>query len=367
PEAWNTGTIVVFPDDEFSPTTFPIGFDFCFMGVTVSDFVISSNGYISFRTANAGNYSDYIPRGIPRTNNQTRDAIFGSWYDLDPSQGGTIRYNLSGTAPNRIMTVKFRDVPHFDCSTDLISQQIRLFETSGIIDIHLENQVNCGTWDNGRATLGVNNATGTAAIAPPARNNDAWAGQEAWRFTPCVPCDVLLEEIPLALTIDCAPVPTLHWNGPNMDHVAYALLRAHSADGFLLLQDTLLRDAFVTTAQSGTLERLPHASSYILQLFDASHRLLQEGQTLSDCPAPRSLAAHYRDKVLKVTGSTDFSGPSQFQVLDLQGKYLAKWSKEISPGPFGFDWRIEGLKSGIYLLQMAGNGEKMVTRFLVSE
>ena len=55
----------IYSDDTFG-SVIDMGFDFIFYGNSYSDVVLASNNYLSFNTANAGNYSDWtIGAAIP--------------------------------------------------------------------------------------------------------------------------------------------------------------------------------------------------------------------------------------------------------------------------------------------------------------
>ena len=196
PDPYNQGTIVSFPDDEFSGIL-PIGFDFCFMGCTYNQFVISSNGYITFETACAGGYSTWVTDPIPTTTpDEIRSSVMGPWQDIDPSVGGNLRYQTLGTAPNRRLVVNYQNVPMFSagCNSQLFTGQIVLYETSNVIENFIQNKTICPTWNSGNAVQGLLDQSGTQAVVVPGRNNTNWATtNDATRFTPtCAPCIVVL-------------------------------------------------------------------------------------------------------------------------------------------------------------------------------
>src|SRR5690606_38902353 len=60
-----------------------------------------------------------------------------------------------------------------------------LYETTNVIEVYVERRVPCNSWQNGVGVIGIQNAAGTDALAPPGRNSGNWtATNEAWRFTP---------------------------------------------------------------------------------------------------------------------------------------------------------------------------------------
>jgi hypothetical protein len=150
-------TTVFLGDDELS-TPLPIGFSFNFFGVEYTDFVISSNGYITFDLASLNN-GCCSGQNIPE-NFEPNNLIALAWNDLNPSSGGIIGYTTIGTAPNRILIVSFADVPHFGSAGTNITVQAKLYESNGNIEIHCTSNISDGT----PHTVGVENASGSCGI-----------------------------------------------------------------------------------------------------------------------------------------------------------------------------------------------------------
>lgn len=197
PYSYTSGTALVFPDDEFSSVV-PIGFSFCYMGAYYSNVVVSSNSYITFNTSCAGQYSPYDtdPFPLPPSDEETYNGIHFPWQDVDPSVSGTIRYNNYGTAPNRVFVVSFRNVAMFSsaCNALRYTGQVVLYETSNVIDTYIQDKPVCATWVGGNAVHGLLDASGTAAVVVPGRNDTQYTlANDAIRFTPtCNPCASIL-------------------------------------------------------------------------------------------------------------------------------------------------------------------------------
>ncbi|AYQ30944.1 T9SS type A sorting domain-containing protein [Runella sp. SP2] len=160
-----TGTSVTLGDDAVS-STLPIGFTFSFFGNSYTDFAISSNGFITFSPFSSGCCSG---QSIPNTSSPN-NLIALAWDDLDPSAGGSINYFTTGSAPNRKLIVNYVGIPIAGSSSPNVTSQIILYETSNLIEIHSTNI-------NGvdPATMGIENASGTIALAVPGRNRAAWS------------------------------------------------------------------------------------------------------------------------------------------------------------------------------------------------
>ena len=161
-----TGTLVTLEDDEVS-TALPIGFEFAFYGYLYTEFYISSNGFITF----SDNQEDGCCNGqnLPDTD-EPNNLIAFDWNDIDPEDGGTMRYTTIGTAPNRILIMDWDSVTHIDDDTDITTTQVKLFEGTNRIEIHTTNIPLTGD----DKTQGLENIDGTAAIIVPGRNATQW-------------------------------------------------------------------------------------------------------------------------------------------------------------------------------------------------
>ena len=195
----------IYTDDIFGGII-DMGFDFEFYGNTYSQVVLASNNYLSFNTANAGGYSDWtIGAAIPtQTEPETQNGILCPWQDIYPgvNGNGTIAYATIGEAPNRIFIVSFCGIPMFSCTDICYTSQIKLFETTNVIETHIAEKVLCTTWNSGAAIHGLHNIDGTIAHVVTGADGiernypNAWTCEDdGWRFTPNGDDDYILEEI----------------------------------------------------------------------------------------------------------------------------------------------------------------------------
>ncbi len=165
---------------------FNIGFTFCFFGQTYTQFYVGSNGWISF---SPGQPTTFTTQTIPTANPLVpRNCIMGPWQDWHPGIGGQIRYQTSGVAPCRKLTVSWTNMPMFSCTGNQGTFHIVIYESTNNIENYIQNKPACLQWQNGTATQGVHNAAGTVGIAVPGRNSTAWtATNDAWKWTPSGP------------------------------------------------------------------------------------------------------------------------------------------------------------------------------------
>ncbi|MDY8134886.1 immunoglobulin-like domain-containing protein [Aquimarina sp. 2201CG5-10] len=161
------GTEVILDDDDLS-TGLPIGFEFGFYGNRYTEFYISSNGFITF--SDEGENGCCSGQTLPDSNTPNNLIAF-DWTDINPTNGGTIRYTTIGTSPNRIAIIDFDAVHYYDTTPDATTTQIKLFESTNRIEIHGTSTLDAGN----DKTQGLENIDGTAAIIVPGRNSAVWS------------------------------------------------------------------------------------------------------------------------------------------------------------------------------------------------
>jgi gliding motility-associated-like protein len=171
--------------DDTQQGPFNIGFTFCFFGQTYTQFWVGSNGWISFSPGQPTTFtSATIPNGgvtIPK------NCIMGPWQDWHPGIGGQIRYQVQGTSPCRKLVVSWIGVPMFQCNQTTGTFHIVIYESTNVIENHIQSKQFCG-WANGTAVQGIHNLAGTTGITVPGRNSTQWvANNDAHRWTPSGP------------------------------------------------------------------------------------------------------------------------------------------------------------------------------------
>jgi hypothetical protein len=155
-----------FQQDDNRSNPIPIGFDFWYNGVRYTELSVSTNGYVDFSASTADGGPTTAPYGY--FNGQfslqggTTNAL-AVFYDDQTTQGGSdplglsIRYLVTGTAPNRVLTVEWFNMAIYLNTTPNLNYQLKLYETTGQI------QYVYGTMTQGTAnfsyTIGMNAAT----------------------------------------------------------------------------------------------------------------------------------------------------------------------------------------------------------------
>ena len=181
----NTGTQLFMTDDS-QQGPFNIGFNFCFFGTTYTQFYVGSNGWISF---GGGQPTTFTSQSIPTGNALVpNNCIMGPWQDWNPGLGGQVRYQVQGVAPCRKLIVSWIGVPMFQCTNNFGTFHIVIYETTNIIENHIQDKPDCTQWQNGTSVQGIHNSTGTIGITVIGRNSTSWTTtNNAHRWTPIGP------------------------------------------------------------------------------------------------------------------------------------------------------------------------------------
>ena len=177
-------------------------FVFSFYGQNaLSKFVIGSNGVLSWNlsvaSANGFDSNSYCRYSagiyIPSTYPDFLNCIFAPYHDHffnNYDSVGKLYYCTEGVYPNRKLIISFYDVPLFGNTTQHSTTMLVLYETTNVIEFYLQNKPCCTSTNNGYATLGIQNQTGTQATfiinsQGLEYNATEWqATNEAWRIRP---------------------------------------------------------------------------------------------------------------------------------------------------------------------------------------
>ena len=186
-------------DDVFSPLI-SIGFPFCFYGQTYNDIVIGSNAVVTFDGTNADAFNEWqlqnggtpapIPCNIPVGGTYyPRASIMGVYQDINPNASPLptrrIEYRVEGTAPCRKFVVSYQDIRMFGCDNLIATNQIVIYENTGVVEVFIKDKPLCSTWNNGLGIIGVQDYTRTKAVAAPGKNCTPFSeNNTGYRFVP---------------------------------------------------------------------------------------------------------------------------------------------------------------------------------------
>jgi thermitase len=143
------GTVLSLGDDDVQKIALP--FDFRFYGTTYNDLWVSSNGFVSF----ANGYKNFINDCLPSTD-KPNNAIYAFWDDLQPADGGGGGTIYAKQVDSETFVIEWHKVWHYN-SSDRETFEIVLKKDNTIL---LQYQ---SLSSDSSATVGVENATGTAA------------------------------------------------------------------------------------------------------------------------------------------------------------------------------------------------------------
>ena len=143
-----TGTNLALGDDNYGRAS--VGFSFSLYGSSASEVSIGSNGTVYFLDDYLGLSNTPIPG--PTSYDVSDSFIAVYWDDLNPSAGGGVFYDTLGPVGQRRFVAQWNAVPHFGSSSDPVTAQAILFESSS--DILLQ-YLNPSSEAGSGATIGI--------------------------------------------------------------------------------------------------------------------------------------------------------------------------------------------------------------------
>jgi PKD repeat protein len=145
------------PTGDDASSVVNIGFTFAYMGVNYTQMRICTNGWVSLDQSGASTPENgyLFITTVPNT-------TLAPWSD-DLMADGTsaISYKLSGTTPNRVFAVEWKDMlSYYTGATTRLNYQLKLYETTNSIEFQY-GTVTAGTHNAGEsASIGIEDATG---------------------------------------------------------------------------------------------------------------------------------------------------------------------------------------------------------------
>jgi len=155
-------------DDGYA--SIPIGFTFNYNGTSYTNVTVCANGFVTFATipTNTDTWVNGLGAVTPTTGftNVPRPIIAPLWDDMDNSPAGNTTYQVSGSAPNRILTIQWVGQKwQYSATSPVIDYQLKMYET-GVIEFIYNQQG--GTVSNAGdlgASIGITGSTTTSFIA----------------------------------------------------------------------------------------------------------------------------------------------------------------------------------------------------------
>ncbi len=148
------GTVIISSgtDDGLSAAA-PIGFSFTYNCTTYTQFIASSNGWMSLGTTAAAS----LPSNALGTTGQG-PILAPLWDNLATAPNvdslGSVNYTLTGTAPNRVLTVEWLNMLwNYQTLGPVMSFQVKLYETTNVIQFVYHRELR--TINLGSASIGI--------------------------------------------------------------------------------------------------------------------------------------------------------------------------------------------------------------------
>ena len=172
--------------DDAASSCINIGFDFYFGGFTYTQFSCNSNGRFRLGPVACSNYwlQPFTTLTDPSNNDLPFITAFGMDNTLDDTGSHSyVKYELVGTAPNRVLVVEYLTPSEYDDEGALVNYQIQLMEDSN--RVRLVYGANYATYFGnyqigiaGSATdiLMVNPSTHTTFTTGTSTTFDSWPG-----------------------------------------------------------------------------------------------------------------------------------------------------------------------------------------------
>jgi hypothetical protein len=135
-----------------------IGFTFTYDGVVYTQFKASSNGFLTFNTANT------LAQPINNLNTSTDRVILAVlWDDDQTGASGNVNYKLTGTSPNQVLTIEWLALRwnKNGFSAGTIDCQIKLYQNTNVIE-YIYNRGSYQSFGNSTsigASIGLGGAT----------------------------------------------------------------------------------------------------------------------------------------------------------------------------------------------------------------
>jgi hypothetical protein len=113
----------------------------------------------------------------------------GVFQDIFPFNNGSrrIEWRIEGSAPKRRFIASYNNIPMYSCTDQSATYQMVIYESTGVLEVYVQDKPVCVAWNGGLAILGIQNFNRNKAAFPAGKNATQWGSQginEAYRFLP---------------------------------------------------------------------------------------------------------------------------------------------------------------------------------------
>ncbi len=394
-----SGTLLPSTDDILFNTVLPFTFPFCYDGNQIWGGYAASNSSLVFdalpcypnidvsSVAAPGMWTGWSITAPAPVNGTSipRNAILGPWHDIDPGLGGVMQYTVLGLTPNRRFVLSFENIPLYSCgasaATDF-SGQIKLFETTNTIEIHIKQKKTCSAHNGGGAVMGLQNYDGTVYIPPvnpTAHNVNAlltytWnLSNTAYKFTTsCGSAAGSCKTLPIGLKDFYAErlnkINYLYWEtASEVNLKKYGVERSTDGINFIEIgqvnpnntpskysfEDRNATTGIVNYYRICTYEFDGKKSyTFIYPLSTGNDELLNVSQIFPN-PTNSSFVFAFDSKQ---------KGTAIMNIRDLFGKIVKSISYDVSVGITEQKIDVDDLSSGIYFVEITNSFNEIITK-----
>ncbi len=143
--------------DDKNTTDINLGFTFNYYGTDYTQVQICTNGWLAFDLNPSTTPDNTLVYSATTPNN-----ILAPWFDdLNDDNTGSVNYKMDGTAPYRVFTAEWKQINTYKSKPGArINFQVKLFETTNIIEFHYGGLTGTGHDAAETASIGIEDAIG---------------------------------------------------------------------------------------------------------------------------------------------------------------------------------------------------------------
>lgn len=280
-----------------------VGFSFPFCGNNYSSVSACSNGFLSLSNSSSASLSNVLS-GV----NSIAPILQVMWDDMYGAIGSTASYKTQGTSPNRVFIFEWKNWRTYANRNTgaAISIQLKLYETSGRIQMHYKREASASSYNPGSASIGIAYSNAdyqslpNAGVSPVPSSTTFTTGINAWPATnqiyqwdPPTPCT---KSSAFTMGNYNSQAASFSWTG-----VPGALDYQYAVDTRADLSPNLTTPITNTTVTSGSVTGLtPNTRYYLHVRTRCSLTSISQWDTLSfitlpACSRPDTLIVGYID------------------------------------------------------------------------
>ncbi len=184
-----SGANIINDGDDVVSTIRTLPFSFRYFGTPVTRFAVYTNGLFTFLpdTGNAWSATTSWRNHSITFNGPPAGIVAPFWDDLIAASGGSsdIHQWVDGTISDRVAHFYWEGVQFFWSRSTTVTFEVKLFETSNIIEFAYCTESPMNTYSRGgSATVGIESLDQTAGVLISLNSNTAIAPNTGYRFLP---------------------------------------------------------------------------------------------------------------------------------------------------------------------------------------